>query len=122
MVTHRKRKMSWCTILHETHVLARSGHYSMQQLWEKCTICIRAGFFNLPWHPKSPQSFCQSPRLIHRPPDGYYYRDFHRLHVDCNPTFYHDLSSSYCLLQRFSKCAERQPRGHDNSTRRGRAY
>ncbi|GFT22287.1 hypothetical protein TNCV_3272891 [Trichonephila clavipes] len=45
----------------------------------------------LPLYFKSPQSFGYLPRLVHPPPDGYYYRDFHRLNVVCDLMSYCDL-------------------------------
>ncbi|GFX20885.1 hypothetical protein TNCV_79401 [Trichonephila clavipes] len=69
--------MCWCTIMHESHVLVRSGWYSLQkplQLWE---IFVYEGFFNLKSPSKSPHSFGYSPRRTQCRPEDYYYRDFH---------------------------------------------
>ncbi|GBM49338.1 hypothetical protein AVEN_148667-1 [Araneus ventricosus] len=43
MVTHRSRKICWCTIMHELHVLAHSGRYSLQQI--RVTCCRKRRYF-----------------------------------------------------------------------------
>ncbi|GFW38477.1 hypothetical protein TNCV_4609841 [Trichonephila clavipes] len=52
-------------------------------------------------HRGAPNPFIRlanSPRLAHCPPNGYNYRDFHRLNVAYDPMFYGDISSPCCLL------------------------
>ncbi|GFU01772.1 hypothetical protein TNCV_1522861 [Trichonephila clavipes] len=66
LVAQRKRRMCWCTSMHEPRVLARSGQYFMKQLRQIWKICIRTDFFNSTMH-----SFDLAPRLGHRRPNGY---------------------------------------------------
>ncbi|GFX76805.1 hypothetical protein TNCV_1952461 [Trichonephila clavipes] len=61
--------------------------------FESLQVCL-----TLPRHSKSLYLFGHSPRLAHRPPDGFYPRDFPRLNVVCDPVFYDDLSSPFWLL------------------------
>ncbi|GFW82433.1 hypothetical protein TNCV_3819131 [Trichonephila clavipes] len=98
VVTHHNRKMCWGTIMNETGVLGRSDRYF-------CSNSGRSGKFaymqvssTQPRRSKSLHFFDHFPRMAYRPPDGYYYRNFHRLNVVSNSMFYRDLSPPCCLL------------------------
>ncbi|GFW12659.1 hypothetical protein TNCV_3883691 [Trichonephila clavipes] len=60
---------------------------------------IRVGFLNPNTALRNPAFFWPiSPRLAHRPNDGCYYGNFHRLHMICDPMLYGNLPSPCCFL------------------------
>ncbi|GFU14230.1 hypothetical protein TNCV_3579071 [Trichonephila clavipes] len=65
------RKMCWCANMHELHVLVSSGLYSLQQVWEKWEICIRASFFNPTVALRIPTFVCSTLRLANSPFNSY---------------------------------------------------
>ncbi|GFX30825.1 hypothetical protein TNCV_657111 [Trichonephila clavipes] len=91
-------KMCWYTIVYEPFVLVRSGRYSLINSGKSGKFAYEQVSSTLPWRSKSLHSFTNSSRLAPCPPDGYYYPDFFRLNVVCEPMLVGDLPALCCLL------------------------